>query len=433
MEVGLALVEHSQNLVGQRLTAFAALGKYLGECYAHTALGTVLADEIHLLIGIGRECVDGNNDRYAELLHVIQMRIQIADTVLQRIHVRLVEISLGYAAVVLERADGRNQYDAVRSQTGLAALDVHEFLCAEVSAEASLCDGNITQLECQLGCLHAVAAVCDIGERTAVHQTGRALERLNQVGLDGILHQRRHRALCMQVAGVDRLAGIAVCHQNITETLFQVVQISGQTQDSHNLGRYGDHEVVLARHTVHLAAQTDGDVAERTVVHVHYAGEHNTARINVQQIALLHVVVQHGAQQVVCCRDGVHIAGKVQVDVLHRHDLRVTAACCAALDAEYRAERRLAQCDNSVFALFAQCLTQTDRGRGLALAGRRRVDGGNEDQLAVFLVLHLGPHVCGQLCLVLAVQLQIVGIQTGSSGNLGDRAHLTALCDFNIG
>ena len=145
------------------------------------------------------------------------------------------------------------------------------------------------------------------------------------------------------------------------------------------------------------------------------------------------MVVQHGAQQVVCRCDGVHIAGKVQVDVLHRHDLRVAAACRAALDAEYRTERRLTQCDNGVFALFAQCLTQTDRGRGLALTGRRRVDGGNEDQLAVFLVLHLGPHVCGQLCLVLAVQLQIVGIQTGSSGNLGDRAHLTALCDFNIG
>ena len=160
------------------------------------------------------------NDRYAELLHVIQMRIQIADTVLQRIHVRLVEISLGYTAVVLERADGRDEYDAVRSQSGLAALDVHEFLCAEVSAEACLRDGNIAQLECQLGCLHAVAAVRDIGERTAVHQTGRALERLNQVGLDGILHQCRHGALCMQVACVDRLAGVAVCRPEYHRNAF---------------------------------------------------------------------------------------------------------------------------------------------------------------------------------------------------------------------
>ena len=54
------------------------------------------------------------------------------------------------------------------------------------------------------------------------------------------------------------------------------------------------------------------------------------------------MVVEHGGEQVVRRADGVKVAGEVQVDVLHRHDLRVAAAGRAALASEYRAERRLA-------------------------------------------------------------------------------------------
>ena len=41
--------------------------------------------------------------------------------------------------------------------------------------------------------------------------------------------------------------------------------------------------------------------------------------------------------------DGVHIAREMQVDVLHRHHLRIAAAGRAALDAEHRAQGRFAQ------------------------------------------------------------------------------------------
>ena len=51
-----------------------------------------------------------------------------------------------------------------------------------------------------------------------------------------------------------------------------------------------------------------------------------------------HMVVQNSAQQVVGSGDGVHIAGEVQVDVLHRNDLCIAAAGSAALDAEYRTQ-----------------------------------------------------------------------------------------------
>jgi len=48
--------------------------------------------------------------------------------------------------------------------------------------------------------------------------------------------------------------------------------------------------------------------------------------------------VDHRREQVVRRRDRVQIAGEVEVQVLHRHDLRVTASRRSALDTEHRAE-----------------------------------------------------------------------------------------------
>ena len=145
------------------------------------------------------------------------------------------------------------------------------------------------------------------------------------------------------------------------------------------------------------------------------------------------MVVQHGAEQVVCRGDRVHVAGEVQVDVLHRHDLRIAAAGRAALDAEHRAERRLTQRDHGLFAELCHRLSEADGRGGLALARRGGVDGSDEHKLAVFPAVQLVPHVCGQLGLVFSVELQVVRGQTGVRGDVNNRAHLAALGDFDIG
>ena len=67
-------------------------------------------------------------------------------------------------------------------------------------------------------------------------------------------------------------------------------------------------------------------------------------------VAVVDVVVDQRGQQVVGERDRGEVAGEVQVDVLHRHDLRVAAAGRAALHAEHRAQRRLAQADHRPLA-----------------------------------------------------------------------------------
>ena len=69
------------------------------------------------------------------------------------------------------------------------------------------------------------------------------------------------------------------------------------------------------------------------------------------------MVIQHGGEQVVGRADGVHIPGEVQVDVLHRDNLRIAAARSPALDAENRAEGGLAQGQHGLFAQAVQRVT----------------------------------------------------------------------------
>ena len=120
-----------------------------------------------------------------------------------------------------------------------------------------------------------------------------------------------------------------------------------------------------------------GDAAERTticaqraVVHVEHAPPGDPARVDVERVAPVDVVVDHRGQQVVRAGDRVEVAGEVEVDVLHRHDLRVAAAGAAALHPEARAQRRLAQAQHRRLADAVERVGQADRSRGLAFARR---------------------------------------------------------------
>ena len=126
----------------------------------------------------------------------------------------------------------------------------------------------------------------------------------------------------------------------------------------------------------------------------------------------------------------MEIAGKVQVDVLHGHHLSVAAPGRAALDAEHGAQRGLAQADHCLLPDLVQAIGQTNRGRGLALAGGGWADGGDQDQLGLpGQLADLGQI---QLRLVLAVQLQVLRVDAGLRRDLRDLLHLVGLGDLNV-
>ena len=147
--------------------------------------------------------------------------------------------------------------------------------------------------------------------------------------------------------------------------------------------------MILSYKAVCLCSEADNDIAERAVVHIQTAFPDDLTSIDVQLIALMDVVVKQGSQQVVCRGDGVEIAGKMQVQVFHRDNLRITAAGGTTLDAEAGAQGGLAQCKQCFFAHVAKGLAETDACRGLALACRCRVDGGYQHQFSVRAVFDL--------------------------------------------
>ena len=143
------------------------------------------------------------------------------------------------------------------------------------------------------------------------------------------------------------------------------------------------------------------------------------------------MVIEHGGQQVVGSTDGMEVAGKVQVDVLHGNDLGPTAASGTALDAKDGTERRLTQGHGALDTATTQAIGQTDGRGGLALARGRWVDSGHEDELGL-VISRLVEQRIVDLSLVEAVRNKVLNVDAGVLGHLGNRQRRDRTCDFDV-
>jgi len=266
-----------------------------------------------------------------------------------------------------------------------------------------------------------------------VDQRGVVLERLHQIRLDRVAQQRRHRSLRLQLARGDWFLIARVANHDTADALFQVAQIVGQAQDRHDLGRDHDVKAILPRITIARAAQANGDIAQRPVIHVDHPPPGDSAHIETKRVAVVNVVVDQRREKIVCEPDRAEVAGEVQVDVFHWNHLRVTAARRAALDAKHGAKRGLTQANDRVLADSIQRIAQSHRRRGLALARWRWTDRSHQDQLAVGPVLEPCDVGERELGLVAPVGLKLVlgNVQT-ITRKLDDRPQRRALRDFAI-
>ena len=222
----------------------------------------------------------------------------------------------------------------------------------------------------------------DVRERPGVDERGTALERLQQVRLEGVAQQHGHGTRHVDVLGRDRLAVGGRREDDPAEPRAQVLQVRGEGEDGHDLGRDRDDELGLARDAVLATAEPDDDVAKRAVADIEDARPEDRLGIDAERVLVVQAVVEERARQVVGRADGVDVAGEVEVEVLHRDDLAVASAGGAALDPEDRTERWLADAHGGLVADRIEALGQADGRRGLALAERRRGDGGHHDVLA---------------------------------------------------
>ena len=205
-----AVVQNREHGLGQGLAAFAAFGEHLGQRAGHARLAADFVNDVHLLRRIGGEGVDRHAHRQPKALQVADMALQVDRAGLYGRGVGLAERGFGHAAVRFQRAHRGDQHDGRRVQAGVAALDVQELFRAQVGAEAGLGHDVIGQFQAQAGRQHAVAAVGDVGKRPAVDDGGVVFQRLDEVGVDGVLQQSGHSAGRAQLPGCDGLAAVGV-------------------------------------------------------------------------------------------------------------------------------------------------------------------------------------------------------------------------------
>ena len=289
-----------------------------------------------------------------------------------------------HPAVGLRRAHRRHQHAGAGREAAEAAHDVAELLEPEVAREPGLGDDVVGELQRDPVLDDRVVRVGDVAERPGVDQHRLALERLDQVRLDRVLHHDGHRPRHPEVLGGDRRR-----RRGSTATTIRPrrARRSCRSVASARIAMISEAAVItncaLARDAVRLAAEPDDRVAQLAVVHVERPRPGDRLRVDAERVAVEDRGVERRREQVVGGRDRVEVAVEVEVDLLHRHDLGVAAAGAAALDPEHRAHRGLAQAQHHVLADLAQALRERDRGGGLALAGLRRRDRRGDDQLAV--------------------------------------------------
>src|SRR5262249_9040136 len=118
------------------------------------------------------------------------------------------------------------------------------------------------------------------------------------------------------------------------EPIFQVIEIAREAEDRHDLRSDGDVEAVLAREPISCAAEGANGRAQGPVVHVENAPPSNAPRIDAERVAEINVLVDDRGQEIIGRGNGVEVAGEVQIDILHRHALGISAAGGATLNAE---------------------------------------------------------------------------------------------------
>ena len=381
--------------------------------------------ELELLERVGGELVHGDDRCEAEVPHDRDVPCQVGGPCLD-----LVRSAVEAAAVVLERADRRDEDDRAGPEAADPAGDVEELLHAHVRAEARLGHEVVAELQPHAVGDEGVVAVRDVRERATVDEGRLPLERLDEVRLDHLLEEDRHRARSLEVLRGDRLARERLADRDAPEPLAQVVEIARHGDEPHHLARRSDVEAGLTRVAVHPSAEAGDDVAQRAIVHVHAPPPGDRQRIDAQLVPVQEVRVDERREQVVRGRDRMEVPRQMEVEVLHRHHLGVAAARSAALDSEDGPERRLANGENCSSTEHAETLRQRDGRRRLAFTGRRRRDRGDVDDLSVGAIGEPVEDAEVDLRLVTAIVLELVGLDAGLRGDVGDRPQRCGLGDL---
>ncbi len=263
-----------------------------------------------------------------------------------------------------------------------------------------------------------------------MHERRAPLDRLDEVRLDGVLQHQRHGALGLQIARPHGLAAIGEADHDLSQTPLEILDSVGQAQNGHDLARHSDLELILAWHSVRSAAEPDHDIPKGAVVHVQRALPQDLPGIDAERISVVHVVIDERRQQVGGGADRMDVAGEVEVDLLHRKDLRPATAGGSSLDPHARPHGWLAEAEDRALAAAVERLRQPDRDRRLAFSGGCRADAGHENEAS-----GRGPSIQRgepHLGHPIAVRLYVILRQAELACDIRDRTQLDGTGDLDV-
>src|SRR3989442_7041518 len=209
----------------------------------------------------------------------------------------------------------------------------------------------------------------------------------------------------------------------------EVAEVAGERQDGHDLRGRRDDEARFARYAVLVATKARDDVAERPVVDLQRPRPGDEAGTDFE-LAMEDGSVDHCRQEVVRRLDGVNVAREVEVDFLHRHDLRHATTGAATLDAKQRPGRGLPQAERNIGTNASKALREADRARRLALPRPRRGNRRDDDQLSIRSAFEALQGIEADLGLVWAVRDHLRVQQTELPTNLQHRSKSVRLNGF---
>ncbi len=220
------------------------------------------ADRLDFGGRITAETVDGDDTGQAKTEpHIFNVAFQVCQTKIKGRDVFIFQCGPLDAAVIFQGPHRRHDNGRIRNQSGLSALDIDKFLGPQVGPKSGFGDHVIGKFQGAFSGDHRIAAMGDIGERTAVYHRRVVFQGLHQIGLQGFLQQHRHGTVRLQVHGPDRPALAILGNYYVTQSCFHVGQRSRQAKYRHHFRCHDDIEAVAAGNAMGDAAQADHRIA----------------------------------------------------------------------------------------------------------------------------------------------------------------------------
>ena len=113
MEIALLLLQSLQNLLRQLDTSLAALCPDLGQCKLAASVLTELLYIFKLRRGVRKEGIQCHHNRHTIQVKILDMLLQIDDSLLQCSKVLRIQLILGHTTIILQSTNCGNQHHRI--------------------------------------------------------------------------------------------------------------------------------------------------------------------------------------------------------------------------------------------------------------------------------------------------------------------------------